>query len=266
MKRKKVEAIAPAIPGVPTDLETAGLFGKVKEISQTVYKAHNKSGEVIQGKIENDYSFHEKNFIASYNEQGRKVTLQEFGKNGKHVKTFDDKSRMVEELNFMKGELYQTSVHNFNVRGELHALIITNADGTLSQSITNNYDENGKQLSAVHLGEGGKLLSNTVRTYDEKGNWISIIEYDGEGVIKHQSHFKYNDAGKRTEESTEYSDIKMKEHNRRITHKYNKQGDAIETVFYNGDGTVKAYHHEYEYDSDGKKIVPVYIPYVEQIG
>ena len=75
--------ISGIISGKPTDAKTDGLSGPVKQVMHTTYKAHQKPGTIIQGKIESDYTHARNNLITTYNEKGAKI-LTDFFKSTLH--------------------------------------------------------------------------------------------------------------------------------------------------------------------------------------
>ena len=252
----------------PTDLERAELKGPVKEIMVTSYKAHQKAGIVIQGKIEVEYSSSNNNYIIHYDKNGFHTEEHQFGMDGIHIKTFNEKKQWVDEKVYQNNVLQNHLVLTYNEKGAITSMVRNNGDGTLSYRTEDKYDETGKKLSGLvyHFRDGKEILySNTVHTYNEKGFLMSIIQYKTDGSLEHSTIYKRNEQGLELEQTTLYTDEKMNKYGgRKITHIYNEHGDAIETNFYKHDGSLdNSYSQTYEYDETGKKIVPERKPYEE---
>jgi hypothetical protein len=263
-------ATTATVPKPLTDAESIELTGSVKQVMQSCYKAHQREGVVTQGKLELDYSSRNLNFIATFDEKGHKTEETLFGTDGIHRKTFNQSGQPIKDVHEMNGKLYQTALHTYNEQGGPLEFITLNADNSVAHRHIYKYNDNGQQVeSSFYVSRNGKeiLFSRTAVTYDDKvhtvvngikySNLLSSIEYDGEGNIKRKYVNTYNEQGKMTESITEYTEPEKQKYNSRHTQKYNKQGDCIEHIFYNADGSIKnEYHYTYEYDSEGKRIIP----------
>src|SRR4051812_36411455 len=135
---KKTQA---TIVATPTDLEKEGLKGPVKSIMQTAYKAHLRSGQIIQGKIESNYSFGSKNFIISYNEKGAKVHELFFGTECRKGHVFNDKGQLTEIIDYdtKDGSLKQRNTFTYNEKGGMLANICYKPDGSLIYQVLTTY-------------------------------------------------------------------------------------------------------------------------------
>lgn len=269
METASNQASANGAPVKKTDLETDGLKGAVKRVMLTTYKAHQRAGSIIQGKIEDDYTFHKKNTIVTYDEQGKKTEELLYGTDGIHKNTFTTTPGFAtESIHYAKdGKVLQTTSHKLTPKDQLLETICLNGDGSTAYKVFNTYTEDGKQLSSVTLhGRGGKeiLYEKSEYTYDEKGNQLTNITYNGDGEIKTRYQRKYNDEGKLIESIEEITDKTgvspqfMRQRNVKWTYRYNQHGDCIETRKYSLDGKtlIDTFFSTYEYDSEGKKIPP----------
>jgi len=251
-----------------TGLEQEELTGKVKQVMQTCYKAHQKGGVVFAGKIEMGSSdFDDKNFIFTFNEKGVKVKDQNFDGSIHEIKIYNERGLHVESFKYNKdGSLNQQSILVYNDKpsycydnGQMLEYIVRDADGNLQHKSTHKYNEAGYPLEDVmYYRSEDKIHQRTVREYDATGkNQVSCIQYDGDGNVKHRHFFKFNEQGRQIESSSESTDPKMAAYNSRSTSKCNEKGDIIETTSYNPDGSVKdTYTYNPEYDADGKIIIP----------
>jgi len=252
-----------------SDAGQKGLLGPVKDVMITTYKAQLKGGEVIQGKIESDYPGDDKNNIITYDEKGTKRKVMGYGKEMSSIDYFDTNPHIASKsVSYINGKLYQTLTHEFTKDMKLIETLGLNADGTVAHRATQKYNDEGKQLDRMlYFGRNGieVFTEKEIYTYNEKGHQLSHITYRADDTIKQQILHKYNEEGKPLETSIEYFEKDMQPHSSRNTHKYNEHGDMIESVNYDAYGNVlHSYTQTHEYDADGKRIIPVRKPYVEE--
>ncbi|HLG35436.1 MAG TPA: hypothetical protein VI757_11195, partial [Bacteroidia bacterium] len=130
-KATSAEANTKTIPAKPTDVKTAGLSGPVKQVMHTTYKAHQKPGTVIQGKIESAYTSSRNNFITTFNEKGAKILEQLFGTDGSYNNTLNHLGQPTESIHYNKaGALQQKTTSTYTDQGGMIEHIVRNADGT----------------------------------------------------------------------------------------------------------------------------------------
>lgn len=240
------------------DLEKFQLSGPVKREMQTLYKAHLQAGNLIQGKIEIDYSGQEKNYIVTYDEEGFVLRKDEFGTDGHNIELFENKLH-TETIKYKPdGSLNETVKIIYDDKGRLLTYTTRKADGKVGYRSVNVLDTNGKTLENITYKDDTdtQISGRTVYNYDTNGNTTSIIKYNEDKSIRHQSHTTYNGDGKKIESVSEWFEKTMIPHSQRDTYRYNSHGDCIEMVQYKMDGTIKdTFTFNYEYDSEGKKII-----------
>ena len=129
-----------------TDAENERMKGKVKDVMITTYKAHVKSKEVIQGKIEVDSSGLHYNSIITYSRNGYRMRIQTFGSSGNYDKTKDDKRRLLKEIRYINGELYSTHIYEYMESDGLTETKVTNGDGSIFYRTVDKLDNEGKQI------------------------------------------------------------------------------------------------------------------------
>lgn len=255
-----------------TDAEQYYLSGPVKQVMETVYKAHWNEGKVIQGKIEGDSPVSETNYITTFNQKGTKILSQQYGIGRHQVDTYDDQGRKVLAETYYNGELYSKSTYTYNEKGQLTESVNYDKNGAVNLRHVYTLTDTGQPKENIaYRGNEGKLYNRNVYEYDdvirvingiEYRNQISSIEYNADGTIDREHLTKYNEQGKHIESITRHTDEKKQKYNSHSTMKYNAQGDCIEYTNYNNDGSIKDTHsYTYEYDSEGKRIIPPHEPY-----
>jgi YD repeat-containing protein len=141
-----------------SDLEHAGLLGRVKTVKVEEAKLSNKSGKPVEGKrvlLETQ----------SYGENGRlaKSVRIDAGQRGDYFYTYEgDGSRL---------ELIRSSVSSSHVRTEFK------------------YDASGNRLEEVQTADEG-LVGKTVNVYDAKGRCTERRLYNKQGLFARRT-YKY---------------------------------------------------------------------------
>jgi ATPase family associated with various cellular activities (AAA) len=254
----------PPAPAKKTAREEEKLNGKVKQVMLTTYKASQKDGQVIQGKMNLTGAHEEMNYIITFNEKGDKLFLQEFGDFFNGEETFDEYGHSIKKLQYHNGKLYSTVLSSYTETSQMltHEYIL--ADKSFHSITRHTYTASGKPLeNTTHHPTPDKLKEKTVFTYDESENLLTMIQTDGDGNIKCTSTNTFNSEGKQVEQKIQYAEGEMYGYSSWTKTRYNKQGDAIETTYLNMDGSVKEiYTQTHKYDSEGKRIVPYHPPYV----
>jgi len=258
---KEVEKVV--VPAKPTDLETDKMIGPVKEIMMSTYKAHQKGGTIFQGKMELGYSFHSNNFIKSYHENGYRSKMETFGTDGHKIHKYDERGREYENFELKDNVVARTTTMTYDEKGNMIAALALNADGSLYYRTSATFTKDNKPLENFHwMKEPEVIISHVIYEYDEKGNYTACLQYKTDDVLSHKTVMTYNDQGKLIESKGEWFEENMMPFNSRTTHKLNDHGDSIETNVYDQHDKLKdTYHQTYEYDSDGKRIIPFREPY-----
>jgi hypothetical protein len=241
------------------DWEREELKGKVLQLMQTTYKAHGKGDMVFPGKIEVSYG-DEDNFIKRYNDKGLRIEHTSFGTLGYKTHTYDEgHKQLVETKEFNKdGSLRSSHVYHYKPDGKPNEFFYYDKDGNVASHIVFEYDSEGREIKqSTYHGTEKKLYGWYERTYNEFGKQLSYISYKMDGTIDFSSHCTYNEKGHLVETVDKRNKDPKSTYvfNERIVYRPNEYGDSVETTFYKSDGTSVTYHNDYEYDSEGKKIL-----------
>ncbi|MES2622295.1 MAG: AAA family ATPase [Bacteroidota bacterium] len=247
-----------------TDAEKEFLKGPVKQVMEVCYNAHTSQNTVVRGKIQVDSKWNRFNSIITFDKEGYKIHEQAFDKSGYDIHNYNERHLVTDTIEYKTGGiLVKTNSHIYNDKWQLVCLRAVNADGTMYYRAEYTFNEQGKQTEYLHYQGGeNKLASRTVFNYTEKGDQLSVLQYTGDGVLRHETLFTYNDKDQKTEYISRNTDKKGSDYNTRTTYQYNDKGDCILTQIFKEDGTLKSsFSHTYEYDSEGKKIVKPPRPY-----
>lgn len=139
-----------------TDLEHAGLLGKVKTVKVEEAKLSNKSGKPVEGKrvqVETQ----------SYGENGMlvKSVRIDAGLRGDYFYTYDASGNRL--------ELIRSSTSSSHVRTEFR------------------YDANGNRIEEVQTGDEG-LVGKTANVYDAKGRCTERRLYNKQGLFARRAY------------------------------------------------------------------------------
>ena len=151
-----------------TDLEHAGLRGKVKSVKIEQAKISNKSGKQVEGKRV-------------------QVETQNYGENGMLVKAvrYDDDKR---------GDYF----YNYDSAGS-RLEFIRNAVTSSRVKTEFKYDANGYRIEEVQTGDEG-LVARVVSLYDAKGQRTERRMYNKQGMFARRT-YAYGPDGNPSEEA-----------------------------------------------------------------
>lgn len=122
-----------------------------------------------------------------------------------------------------------------------------NPDGRVEKAVSE-YDENGLVVREVSFRDGTEIVKSNF-FYDEK---LQLAEIDSiyTNGIRSKQIFKYDEAGRKTEELVQTKVEFTSEE--KTTYAYNDRGDVAESTAYEPDGSVQmTTQYSYEYDHNG---------------
>ncbi len=249
-----------------TDAESYFLKGPVKLVMETCYKAHLNDGIVEQGKIEAEGFYNETNYITEFSEQGMRVSEVSYGAGSYRLQRFNAAGQETESETFYNQNHISRTKYTYNEKGQPIEHVHKDKEDKVQSRIVYTYTDIGQQQESVIYNGAGEVRSRSVYTYEEPilvVNGIqyrqmrSNIEYKADGSIERKSLSTYDERGNNIESITEYTDENKQQYNQRTVKKFNEHNDCIELNMYNADGSIKHYStYSYEYDSEGKKIIP----------
>jgi hypothetical protein len=238
-----------------TDLQIDELTGPVRQMMQTIYKAHSKAGIAFAGKIEVSYG-DDDNCISIYNENGLRVQHIHYNTNGYKLQNFIRQNLVSESIDYDKaGKLVQTMTLKYRDDNKPLEITTSDANGTIKYYHLYKYDSDGHILEQLNYwGPEKTLRERNEYIWNESGKPVSHTRYK-DGKVDYQTLYKYNEKGHSIEQTSTYTDEKMAGYNSRTVYKPNDYGDSIETTYYKGNEAPRTYYNNYEYDSEGKRII-----------
>jgi len=236
-----------------TDLTEYNLFGSVKTVHQTIYKAVESFGEIEKGEKLN-YSFtvmwedRNKNdrFFIEFDKEGRKINSIKYNPScdcwsEKIEFVYDNKGNLLVREFYFRGfwinlqiyDEYSKTVNHYDADDNLIEVKEYESPTELKHieklvyNKANDLTEKSKYLA------DGSLSSKTINKYDDKGNLIEEMIFDSYGKLNYKNAYKYNQMGLMVEENNYDSDENLK---RKIVVKYDNKGNDVERIGYNGVG------------------------------
>lgn len=249
------------------DLQKAKLKGKVKSVSQKVYKGSEKFGEVQKDSAFCGLFNAECN-TTYYNEFGNKTKVEyETFFFGKEVFTYDANQFLVVMENFdQEGKLNQKIIYQNNKTGKpLENISYQGVDGILSFKEKMKYDAKNNVIETCKYDANGKLKTKEECKYDEKENLIEkritnsevgYIYEDGKIVeepLSEKYTYLYDEKGNKIEENI-YKDNDIL--HEKYTFKYDNKGNEIEQQLFSNKKNIRATS---EYDSERNIIKKSYL-------
>ncbi len=216
------------------DWDKMKLNGKVKSITQVLYKT-----SMQDGKVKKDYKAEWIEY--QFNEKGFKVEEKRFEAHN--------------------GRLDERTTYTYDVGGTLIEMRRYGQDSTLQTLYTFIYDEKGNQIEENIYEEGNTLSTKYVSTFNEKGQTIELLGYnmDMDGKVFIRYTYKYDEKGNEIEEICEHDNGDSKDTH---TYKYDKEGRIIEKCTYTWYEKMdeSSYKETYTYDIHGNLIEETWGP------
>ncbi|HLG34815.1 MAG TPA: hypothetical protein VI757_08050, partial [Bacteroidia bacterium] len=229
----------------PTDVETAGLSGQVKQVMQSCYKA--RSGNNVKGKVQNSDYREEKNHATYYNEKGNKTEQQ----------IFHPWSRKKIAYNLLGMPVEETTYY---LDGD-----VMNDTAKVMNKTTMKYDANGNILEQIQYDSEGKITSKILSQNDDKprlenstagmnkvvgrGNMIEQCYYQAD-VLTGKITQLFDDQG-RMIESCSYDAKGLVS---KVLTQYDDKGNVVEKSGYNATGLTGKMSNKYKYNKEGVKV------------
>lgn len=219
-----------------TDLQKENLRGNVLSVRETAYEVtYNEQGQMVNGEIEDNSGLNS-------------------------LKIFNPKGYMTEQFYYDIENVEEARIKttHFTEKGFPKEAILEEKEGH-SNKITFEYNEKGALLQKIfYLKEGNHL---TKYEYDEKGNVIKthLLIKNAEWEFSFDYLYQYNKKGQVIEEVSYNKDQKMIS---KTIKKYNKQGDYIKKIELfpdenspkEGKSFKEARTYQYTYDKNGNWI------------
>lgn len=246
---------------IKNDLSNLKLYGKVKKITENVYKAVEKFGEIQKGDKD-------KTIMTIFNKDGNTTEYSQLSNpysplDTKYEYVYNNESKMSEYTSYK----YLISIIDFNnikyimdskvkylydANGNKTELNKYNKDGNLQLKVLIICDKNGNIIQEKCINALGKTLSISKYKFDNNNNLIETNEL-GEDTINSffKTTYKYDENGNQIE--IQYWDNKSIKLNKEV-YAYDDKSNIIEIKYLNNDGTlnstigpaIKTYKYEFD--------------------
>lgn len=220
---------------------TAGLYGKIKSITQYNYaieggdngvEADELAFKVVQLFDEDGNCNEEYRYAADGMLKGKVV-----------YKYHPLSGRLVEERHYDANAKYKYSEnHHYDPRGNEIMRKSIKSDKNLFLKATMEYDEQNNILQEKTCSPGGRVLSRALWKYDSRNNPIEETTYDPDQGQTRKSTYKYDDRNNLIEEKNTYYDLSVT-----TTYKWDTLTRLTEECHYTAEGRVeKVVKHTYD--------------------
>lgn len=165
-------------------LNTIGVQGKVKSISEFTYYAVDSIGFIAKNKISDAYNKRNKDALFAYETQSRQTSfIYEYAPNGNMLK-----NTVLWDI----GLPYETFTFSYNPDMTISTSKrqILFRDGTLIFESKYNYGTNGK-LSNIKTYNNTSLFESKTYSYNEELDLVDEKEIDKDGNIKYRNNYSY---------------------------------------------------------------------------
>ena len=212
-------------------LETINLDEYENLSRKTLYKYDEQGRQLQYTHSDADGNITSKS-IHKYNADGKYLELNSYDAKGlkiQHLYRYNDAGEVLEWNRYNKKGLDQKVIYRYNKQGNKVEELTHDAEG-LTGKIIFKYDKKGNNIEK-HTYDAEELTGKTIKQFDDKGNSVEYITYNADGSFSE-----------------------------RVAFKHNQHGDVIERKGYNEEGNLLTTEtFDWEYDEDGKKIIPPYV-------
>ncbi len=202
------------------DLSNQNLTGKVKTLTESIYKAVDTLGKTQKISL---------SFMNSY--------------------TYDKNGNKSEWREYYAGfNRHMESQYESWLPDSLKKKNVDNSDGKLYKKHIYTYDDKGKLIESNTYNQDSSLFSKSTFIYDDKGNQIEEDKYEPNGELFLKLTFKYDEDGNKLE--NKYFSNSDTTFSSKATYSYNDKGKRIEACRYDrNDSLTNSY--KYKYNSKG---------------
>lgn len=177
------------------DLKKMNLKGKVRSIREFYYKAVEKSGEILKGKIEK-YDFEHRDTYIIFNNKGNGIEENAYNADGsfayKWTCKYDNKGNQIETNDYdSDGKFYKKWIIKYKYKWNKIETNVYNSDGSFSHKWILKYDYKGNQIEQNNYRSDGSLVRKWVSKYDDKGNQIEENAYNSDGSLGVNCNYEY---------------------------------------------------------------------------
>jgi hypothetical protein len=157
------------------------IYGKVKRVSETNYKAIEVNGEISNSDLL-------KVDTCWYNNLGNAINAKAYNPDGglasKKKFKIDDKGNCIEDDSYYSdGSLHDKEKRKYDDNGNMIEENDYEPDGGLIFKNINKYDANGNNIEKKNYNSDGILRLKTISKYDVKGNVIEEDCYNSDGSL-----------------------------------------------------------------------------------
>ena len=241
---------AKSLDAKKTDVEIAGLSGPVMHVKQICYKAR-KRYNVEKGKVQHSGYKDEKNFTASFDENGHKTEEQVFSPWSRKKIMYNQHGQTIEEIHYY-----------------LDSDVMDDTAKKMSRE-TKKYDEQGHLLEHINYDGNGSITFKILSKYDDKprlknsaeqirpsnmdgyGNMIEQCSYNGVETLTGKTIWLYDDKG-HMQENIVYDTSGLP--TTKCNWQYDDKDNMIEVTQYNAGVLTYKGTNEYVYDKQGNKL------------
>tara|TARA_B100001287_G_C22682896_1_gene531503 strand:- start:1145 stop:2668 length:1524 start_codon:yes stop_codon:yes gene_type:complete len=234
---------------IENDLAKRNLQGNVFSISQRLYNAKNKFGEITAvGSSKWSFLFNEDIF---FNEKGFIYRENNFDDEQlfKSMTYYDySKEDTLRSKRYYRNNLKEFTKYKYDYDkfGNIKISSFYDVEGNLSSKSIYKYDEFNNKIQYSYFNADGELDYKYLYTYDSKGNKLSDTKYDEKGDFEFEYIYTYDGNG------NELSRTKNKANNdleNQYVYSYDKFNNKIKSLKYDKYKTVlDSTIYSYKYD------------------
>lgn len=265
--------ISTAKAQVKSERKADGLIGAVKTVRGRTAYLINENGQLPQEVPAISHT-------VAYDITGRSLERADFLPDGstdtRSTSKYDTKGQEIEHAYYVHDSLVYRTVKTYNTKGREIQSIDYRANGSVNAKFISTYKQEGRLRETKERDTDGRLRRRLLFRLNGKNRIVEKLEYEADGTLHNKSIYAYDAKGNKTEETNYYksngsfrnskdtfvydTDGRLTEQavyldgvlSSRETSKYDRRGNVVENIRYDGDGTVEEIASWNYQDSDSR--------------
>lgn len=233
-----------------SDIETAGLKGKVKSVREITYQAIGNQDTLVKGDIVMAEDI--PNYYITYNEFGNTLDMFSYDNSNELLfrwhYTYDKDNQTLSAIYMDKyNEVLDSTYYVYDDKGNEKEYYHYDADGNLCYKMLQSYDRKGNCMEQKSINVENLIIRDTKCKYKGK-NLVEDASYDGDNHLIMYSKYTYDKHNNLKTQAIYNADSSI---NTQGFYDYNENQDIIRSVTKVPQTPDVEYTYKYTYDKKG---------------
>ena len=228
------------------NLQSYNLFGRVKTIKESVYKAVIKNDKITPG-LKTSYSLNFGDSYQYFNNLGNLTSEKNYYANkklaNKYKYKYDKSDKLIESIFGKSKEILFRTEFLYKKDGKLFGEK-TYYENFVIDIILYLFDKKGNYIGEEYYDDDGNKLSTGTYVFDKSGLHLEYIKRKADGLIICKELFGYDGYGNKIKK-----EILIVHHCHKIVYRYDSNQNETDEIIYKSENEIEK-HRRYEYSFD----------------